>query len=593
MRLRDKFFLFISLLILLVIGALLISSSHFLNQAFLDNNEIYSSNLTDQLATSIYFVTGHFEEKIRRMIDGFLPDENLSVLTKFSLDTYESTNMVDEFFHRLLYPPIGLQDIYLISDKGEGRWNSNRFDRSESYHLGVIESLKGMVPLIKSYWGEFYWFSLPGNRDCLYLAVALYRAATIDSQIVVVAGISREYLESFFQGYNADLGGDLIIYNRERDRVYASRSAMSVDVFSALDERVAGWEDGEIHHSDFIEVKGNRYHITWDSFRDKRLIICHILSIAKLKEPTRVISRLLISLGGAALLLSLLLSYFLANLITHRITMLHRQIDFINRGHLDARISLIGSDEIGQLGEAFNEMTSQLNVTLKRLAEEEVSLKEMELRAVQSEYKALQSQINPHFLYNTLESINSLAKMEGQERIETLVSSLARLLRNSLKSGESLHPLRKEIDYVKDYLTIQEQLQENRWQVVWEIDEKYWEQPIPRFTLQPLVENAVNHGMGKIKREGLIMIHTIEGPPGRFFLEVSDNGGGIGKDQLARLHDLIDSGEDSEHHGLLSVHRRLRLLWGEGFGLVINSDGETGTTCRLILLFGESPCIEC
>lgn len=207
----------------------------------------------------------------------------------------------------------------------------------------------------------------------------------------------------------------------------------------------------------------------------------------------------------------------------------------------------------------------------KEKTELEKSLKEMEL-------KALQNQINPHFLFNTLNTIEMLAMMEGARQTPKIVHSLAQMLRHSLYSGSDLVSVSQEINSVNSYLTIQKCRFGSRLRVYNRIPPQLMDYCIPVLTLQPLVENAIIHGLEPQEKRGCLRLEgLIEGED--VILRVVDNGIGMTADNLALLKGQLDGTDaGSSNIGLINVQKRCQLYFGPGYGISVSSTPGKGTT---------------
>ena len=231
------------------------------------------------------------------------------------------------------------------------------------------------------------------------------------------------------------------------------------------------------------------------------------------------------------------------------------------------------ADEIGSLTEAFNQMSDRLNVLVRQLVQEKVLQKEYELRA-------LQAQINPHFLYNSLSLINSKAILTDQTEISQMSQFLSTFYRTTLNRGKSVTTVREEMENIRSYINIQLMMHSASFKVSYNIDEELLDQPMPNLLLQPLVENAIVHGIDCIEAERMGQLR-ISGAPeeNTMVFRISDNGPGIPPEKLESIL-TVGSGEG---YGVQNVHQRVRMLYGSACGLSYKSDPNRGTTVTLTL----------
>ncbi len=230
-------------------------------------------------------------------------------------------------------------------------------------------------------------------------------------------------------------------------------------------------------------------------------------------------------------------------------------------------------DELGYLTETFNDMVSEMEYLVKDIYQEQLIRKDVEM-------KALQAQINPHFLFNTLETINWRAQMKGAPEISEMVMALSKLMEANIGREGKLVTIQDEVDYVENYLSIMRQRYAGRLEVRYDIAAQLKHRKVPRLLLQPIVENALQHGIGQTDRKGVIQITAKSGENG-IVIVVLDNGNGMTEDKLEELNGRFQSAKEtmsakevtSERMsiGLTNVNQRLKLLYGESFGLSAQS----------------------
>lgn len=252
-------------------------------------------------------------------------------------------------------------------------------------------------------------------------------------------------------------------------------------------------------------------------------------------------------------------SGLLSNFFAQKVNLLLSAMHKVQEGDLTVHIHDDCPDEIGELTNSFQHMIRKLNRLVVEDYKNKITLKETQLMA-------LQAQINPHFLYNCLSVINSKALVNGQVEISQMAQLLSTFYRTTLNKGKSEIMLLNEIKNVKSYIEIQLILNDNLFDVVYQIDDPVPEREIPNLLLQPLVENAIIHGIlpNKIRR-GVLFV-TITQVNDLIHFTIMDNGLGIPPEKLPLLTQT-----QSEGYGLKNVHERLQLTYGAAYGLKINS----------------------
>ena len=280
--------------------------------------------------------------------------------------------------------------------------------------------------------------------------------------------------------------------------------------------------------------------------------------------------------------LTIFLSYQIPRSITRPLQKLNEVTEQVAGGNLTVRSDVHTGDEVGVLSESLNTMIDKINELLAQVTTEQVRLRK-------AEFELLQSQINPHFLYNTLDAIIWLAEAGEQKKVVSMVRSLSEFFRTSLNRGKDIIPLKEELQHVRSYLEIQQV----RYQDIlnYEInvpEEELGRYMIPKITIQPLVENALYHGIKNKRGSGKIEIRGRKQEE-LLVIEIEDNGIGISKERLWQVKDGIQkkvlTGKDI--YGLYNVNERIRLNFGEEYGIDIHSVYGEGTTVRILL-----PCVE-
>lgn len=269
------------------------------------------------------------------------------------------------------------------------------------------------------------------------------------------------------------------------------------------------------------------------------------------------------------LFLALLLAVFLSAAITRPIKKLKLSMGQVEKGNFEnASIEVRDVNEIGSLSNSFNIMTYRIQQLMEQ------NIQEQEQKRT-SELKALQAQINPHFLYNTLDSIIWMAEGNKNQEVVIMTSSLAKLLRQSISNENELVPLGKEVEYTVSYLTIQKMRYRDKMDFEIQMEDEIKQVSIIKLILQPIVENAIYHGIKYKEGKGLILIKGYEMGEDAI-IEVCDNGIGMKPETLAQIWEgKKEEGENGV--GVMNVQMRLKLYYGENYGISFSSEYESGT----------------
>lgn len=277
------------------------------------------------------------------------------------------------------------------------------------------------------------------------------------------------------------------------------------------------------------------------------------------------------------LMLCLFLSYYIPLSITRPIRRLTQVTDQVAKGDLTVRSDVTGGLEARVLSDSMNTMIDKINELLEQVKTEQVRLRK-------AEFELLQSQINPHFLYNTLDAIVWLAEAGEQKKVVSMVGSLSDFFRISLNQGQDILDVREELQHVRSYLEIQQMRYQDILQYEICVPEELYSSRIPKITLQPLVENALYHGIKNKRGKGMIRIDG-EMEDSDCILRITDNGRGMTPERLGQVREGIRNRNacETEIYGLYNVNERIRLNFGEKYGITITSTYGEGTcvTVRL------------
>ncbi|MEH7544805.1 MULTISPECIES: sensor histidine kinase [Bacillaceae] len=305
-------------------------------------------------------------------------------------------------------------------------------------------------------------------------------------------------------------------------------------------------------------------------------ILVHSIPLKYLTMGTDMVRNVTILAFFTLVIITSLLSVFLAWSVTKPIKKLGHIMQEVKEGNLSVSIPVDSKDEVGVLAQSFDSMLTEI----RDLIQKNYSI---EIRQKNAELYALQSQINPHFMYNTLQTISMAVEDGESETVVEMVTLLGRMLRYSLSNKDRLVPISQEVDHIQDYLKIQKYRFEERlsYEIQSELDTDFYF--TPKFILQPLVENSIKYGLEK--RKGLciqIFVEEIFKQHGKkdILFTIRDNGPGIAEDKLDELNCKLKSdpmGKRESGFGILNVHARVMMMFGDQYELRVNSSIEKGT----------------
>jgi len=306
--------------------------------------------------------------------------------------------------------------------------------------------------------------------------------------------------------------------------------------------------------------------------------------LAEITRDAAQIRNLIFASAILSVVVAITLYFYLTYRMTRPIQVLKNKMRLAASGYLEAKVQTDGTDEIADLGRSFNVMLEQIKQLLDRSIEEQKQIQLAELRT-------LQAQINPHFLYNTLDSIVWLAEARRHDQVIRIVQALSNFFRISLSQGRDVISIGEEIEHIRNYLIIQQMRYRDILDYDIQVDPEIMNRQILKMTLQPLVENALYHGIKNKRRKGRIEIRGSRDSQGAIWLKITDNGIGMTPDRLDEIRRSLSNGLEirsgnpeeirRQGFGLRNVHQRIRLYYGEPFGLQIESSYTEGTEVTL------------
>ncbi|MBW5447204.1 HAMP domain-containing protein [Cohnella sp. CFH 77786] len=429
--------------------------------------------------------------------------------------------------------------------------------------------------------GKMMWISdgqaIPSLRDPEQKTVHSIRFiknfSRLDDKIGVLdVDIRLDVLQDIVKRANTSRGGAAYLQNADGLVVAASNDSRAADwrLPPGTAAEIAGqadpWRQLTIRGESVLAGAKNIRGTDWT-----------LVSIVPLKEVYSLSNRFRNQIILSMVLLALaanLFGYWISSSMTARIGIVIRKMRKVQSGELDTVKLPATKDEIGELVENFNYMVGRMKVFI----DEQYKLGQ---EAKSSELKALQSQINPHFLYNTLDLINWMAIQRSVPEISSLVASLSRFYKLSLNKGEEIISVADELTHVKLYVEIQNKRFSDAVSLHIDVDESVGDCRIPKITLQPIVENAILHGIReKSERKGVIFIYSYPDSED-MILVIQDNGVGI-PEELVEAFNRGDSPEKTDGgYGVKNINHRLKLYYGEQYGLRFESQVGVGTSVEI------------
>lgn len=355
-------------------------------------------------------------------------------------------------------------------------------------------------------------------------------------------------------------------------------SSMNMEPFSLADIQAFLDAHPEQSGCSRVQLSDMDCILTWERLSVSGFILCEVLPLENVSLNPNAIRTTLGLVFISSIVIGFSLSLLFTRYLTCPIMRLIRHMEVISSGDFSKNPDIESNDELGIIGRQINDMSSRVSALMENRIRDEQEKKNLEI-------KMLQAQINPHFLYNTLDSIKWIATMQHNNGIVKVVSALSSLLKNMAKGFNEKVTIRQELDFLDNYITIEKIRYIELFDVEITIDDpSLYEARIVKLTLQPLVENSIFSGIEPSGKPGLIKIHIFSQEQ-VLFISIHDNGIGISEENIVRL--LTDTSRVSENYmsgiGLPNVDRRIKLVYGPKYGIKIDSE-EGVYTCVTVSL---------
>lgn len=423
------------------------------------------------------------------------------------------------------------------------------------------------VMLVSSYYNEYR------KKNILRFVMKLYNESNLQDKIgYVVCDVDTKNLEKIMDKYRIDRTAFMWLqptWDRPIDTL-GDLDAEQTKEYNALEKSIACGKKAENETNskqEFFRIDQQHYNLTAYSMMPQKV----------LRQNQRNLTINLLAIALLMICVSMIITGFISSGLTRPLELLMNTIQKIGNGNVQLRAKIVKKDEIGELAQKFNEMLDQM----EELKQKEYQAKQLLNRA---EYKALQAQVNPHFLYNTLDTMASIAEIRNCPEVSHMSQSLALIFRYSLNMKNPFSTVEHEIAHLKNYTYVMDMRMHDNIQYTFDVDETTLKSKLPRLSLQPIVENAINHGLrnkrGKkkigiqIKRKQMDLVICIE-----------DNG--IGMDTSAINESLskneLDFVEKGNSIGLHNINARLKMLYGNTYGMYLESTLGEGTKVFMIL----------
>ncbi len=577
-RFKFSFFtkLFVSFTIISIVPILLLGIL-----TYSISSRISMNNIELQVTNTISKVMASLERTIdeyRSAIYYFGNDEELiQMMEKDTITKPNQTSMYQKMYIMLAGKPTTVS-MHLI--KADGTFNLSTSTIPDEYNItnhsdwGVFRKLNQNNSTV-TYSNRFT--SKNGIEYCMTIAHSIKKNERIIGYVFI--DIPTSVFKTAINAVNSPLPIKFSVTDENYYMLYDELLPERSKVFLNTDfqERIA-----KSNQNKKFFLENPQRFISWNTTKGSNsLLVLSSVPVELVQMNNNYIAITTVVVAIIAILLCLILLPFIIRSLTKPLNSIVGTMNRVQDGETDARVVIKNNDEFGYIGTNFNSMLDNLNELFQTNLEKQDCLRLAEL-------KALYAQINPHFLYNTLDSIKWLAKLNGVDDIVLIVSQLGRLLKNSINNQRDSLKISEEMALVESYLDIQKIRYGDKFDVNIQVEEVIMQCIVPKLIIQPIVENAIVHGIeDKIGKAHLNIRAYKKG--NNIIFEVIDDGVGISEEDLVRIADKTQSKNFQNNSiGLANVDKRIKLYYGDEYGLDITSEVNVGTITRITMPFSNT-----
>jgi two-component system sensor histidine kinase YesM len=598
MRMEKKLFLVFLLLITLPLSFIgYISYSNY-SRSIEEKTIVYSTKMLENMMVRV----DDYIEDMERIssIPAYQDDIKQNLIRSNSYyeqrqqSTGDNSNQVPDDFDLLLLIQRGIEGnisfintikrgantVYIFDQYGNGYFST----AGGGIRLNVKESYENWRELAQSSGGEAMLFSTQkytSNLQSTRYAFTVVRKV-IDKSLKAIGMIAVDANISVIEDQMSELdqvtNGQSVIIDEHGNVVYDSdKSRMATNIINDPTVVLAAGAKGSFYY----EREGmNRLYIYTTSPKTNWKVMTSI-PVSELTKDAVVIRNVTLIATIVTIFVALFISVVFSFALTNPLRKMMRMMKNVQEGDFNVQFPVKYRDEVGQLGHQFNRMIVRIDHLIQDIYVMETKKKEAELHA-------LQSQINPHFMYNTLESIRMAAELNDDHMAADMIAILGKLLRYSISDLHEEVTLENETLHMRNYVEMLNYRYPNRFQLETRISEDLCSYPIIKLVLQPIVENAIYHGMDDHKPSMRIVMST-ERAPHALWLRITDDGVGMDEETLERLNRSLAGAQEkiakrkSGGIGLKNVNERIKLHYGPMYGLKVTSERGRGTEVILQL----------
>lgn len=554
-----------TLLMVMLIGIIGILSYYMTGKIVEDNTEEYVGQLLNQVTYDVEF----YLKNIDNTLEVLLHHEEIRGYFERLGSSATQREVVASTLNGFMVSRSDIANIFLMKETGEIIVNASEYELKKNLGFKQVdwyrETLGQGAMTVSSSHVQYF---LEDRYTWVVSCGRQYSHRLTQKPLgVVMVDLNFQLINDMASNIRLGDKGYLFIVNEKGEFVYHPKQQL---IYSGLQSEpmaeILALDNGLITLLENGQKK--HYMVSSSSYAGWKIVGTYFAQDINTFQP--VLKQFFAIMVVLAFLISTLLSLLIAKSILHPVKELAQAMVQVTKGDLETEILIQSNNEIGQLALMFNRMTRRIQELLQKN-------KEAERRKRKSELEALQAQINPHFLYNTLDSIVWMAEAGNNQEVVKMTSSLAKLFRISINRGAEYITLSQELEHVESYLIIQKMRYGDKLTYHIEADSSVLSVRVIKIMIQPIVENAIYHGIKAMAGAGHINV-SVHDSGDKIRIDVADNGVG-----MADPESYLRSENPNSGVGLWNVDQRIKLYYGQDYGLIVESELYVGTTVSFFL----------
>lgn len=566
-KLRIKLMLsFVLMAMVPLVIYTVIASGYFLDQAN-ESAVLYTQQMTSQVSSSISI----YMKSIENLAGYIAGKEEVHVFFEKADSSVENREILRKDLANILSSQPEIAGILLAGDDdlwiaaGITRESRDSF-ASEDWYRQAVDHPQSSIVISTATGRNIFTNQNSVGDDLFFIVKAVSNSKGIPIGVILL-DITHTVFEKAIENISIYKKGFVFVYDQEDRIVYTP--------INKIVHRVnPQWLKLSVKPV-IAKILGETYQIESSPVTDIGWKIVGVFSVDEIRGSLNRAFYVLLFVSLLVLLLFLLMFNFLTITLVSPLIRLKNLMSKVAEGDFSIQFEMQHKDEVGELGESFNVMIEKINNLIQMVYKEHHDKQEAQL-------KSLQEQIKPHFLYNTLDTINWLARDYGADDIVRLIDALTTMFRVGLSHGQDIITLKEELSHASNYLYIQGIRYKEKIRYNINIPEEYYRYQLPKLILQPLIENAIYHGLKTKPGGGSIDVYA-DSNETTLFIYVSDNGAGISASKLSKINSVLKDDAPRDSFGLYYVHDRIRLLCGDEYGIQVESIENEKTTIQVSL----------